>query len=88
MIELYGYQFNDQMIRTQYGEISHLEWLQKEKVRIEKDPYRKANIITRKEVLGLTSALFVNEMPDCGCPVCRRLYRKGDEENDNNNKTG
>ncbi len=65
-ILLYDFNYSINPIDTQYGNITHLEWLQKEKERIERDKSRRAEIIHR----GATCCLKVNAVPGCGCKLC------------------
>ncbi len=73
-ILLYGYQGNETMIDTQYGKILHINWLGKEKERIEKNPIRIAEIVTKINRKNPYSALFVNETEGCNCEICRRKF--------------
>jgi hypothetical protein len=57
MLILYRYNDPSVMIDTQYGVVTYLKWLEKEKERIEKDPTRTAEIVTAK---GGEVALFAN----------------------------
>ena len=72
MIELYKPNLDDKIINAQYGDIPYLEWLMKEKERIEKDPKRKAEIFFKKN----KSSLFVNEVEYCTCQKCLRKRKK------------
>jgi hypothetical protein len=56
LIQLYVFDERGNRNYTQYGRISHLSWLKKEKKRIESKPNRQAMIVERK---GLY-ALYVN----------------------------
>jgi len=69
-ILLYDYAPNNKWIETRNGLIHYLEWLTKEKKRIEKGPERKAEIDNR----GSASALHVNEVKGCTCMFCKKLY--------------
>lgn len=66
MIQLYppddAWMKCDRKIKTQYGEISYLEWLQREKLRIEANDGRIANI----RVSHGKCALYVNQIAENG----------------------
>ena len=70
MIKLYGNAPNSNIINTQYGDISYLDWLSKEKNRIEKDPKREAQIRN----IGNSCSLYVNEVKGCSCEACRKVF--------------
>lgn len=46
MMELYEWRPKAHIMDTQYGTINYLDWVNKEKQRIEKDPDRVANVLT------------------------------------------
>ena len=53
MMELYEWRPKTHIMDTQYGMINYLDWVNKEKQRIEKDPGRVANIKTFGEICTL-----------------------------------
>jgi hypothetical protein len=57
-LQLYRYNDPTAIIDTQYGTITYLRWLEKEKERIEKDSTRTAEIVTATK--GGEVALFAN----------------------------
>ncbi len=64
---LYDFGISVNQIKTQYGNITYLEWLQREKERIEVDKDRRTEIIYK----GETCCLKVNAAPDCTCDLCK-----------------
>ena len=69
MIKLYDFNISEDLIETQYGEITYLQWLNKEKERIERGSGRMAEVV----IHGVSSSLFVNPPKDCNCDECRRI---------------
>ena len=60
MIQLYEYSKRNERFKTQYGNITYLDWLHREKERIERSPGRKAEIREYKKRVGL----FVDNVSD------------------------
>ena len=58
LIQLYNWSPGHEVIQSQYGTMPYLEWLRREKARIERAPGRVAKIITS----GGRCALFVNDV--------------------------
>jgi len=75
MVELYRSTNPVEFIKTQYGEISYLEWLKKEKDRIlTKSPERIVEIRTKDD--GKVS-LWVDDVGEDIHVRNRNIYRKG-----------
>ena len=53
MIQLYEYSRGNERFRTQYGNIAYLDWLHREKERIELASGRKAEIREYRKKVGL-----------------------------------
>lgn len=70
MVVLYDYVMNGHVINTQYGVITYLDWLMKEKERIEKNPERQAKIVGK----AFSSCLMVNEVNGCQCEDCKKVF--------------
>jgi hypothetical protein len=69
LILLLNFDERSNRMQTQYGRITHLSWLRKEKARIEQAPDRKAVIAERTKpnksgVLTKQYALYVDRAPD------------------------
>ena len=60
-------------IITNKGKVPFIEWLLLEKIRIEKDPTRRSEIIdgNKRGYLKDTTALYVNRQEDCSCSFCK-----------------
>jgi len=71
LIQLTNRRHVESSIITAQGEIPFLRWLLLEKIRIEKDPTRKAEIIfgNKRDHLKNTVALYVNPPANCTCKV-------------------
>lgn len=72
LIQLTNRRHIDSSIVTTQGEIPFIRWLLLEKIRIEKDPTRKTEIIFgKKGYLKSMVALYVNPPTNCKCKVHR-----------------
>ena len=58
LIQLYNWSPKHEMLTSQYGTIHCLEWMRREKARIERTPGRVAEIMES----GSRCALFVNDV--------------------------
>ncbi len=68
MIQLTYFKSPSELIDTQYGVVPVLKWLESEKVRIEQDPERRAEIRKSKRS---KVALFVKPVVGCSCEECQ-----------------
>jgi len=65
-MKLYEYQDPNTLIDSQYGSITYLNWLRKEKTRIEYDSSRRAEVVEYKG----NFCLMVNASTGCSCDFC------------------
>jgi len=59
MVQLTHYKHSNLSISSMYGDVTYIEWLNKEKKRIESNSSRKAEIKMKKKTPEIV-ALFVN----------------------------